>query len=254
MVVSEPSGQATARLALRLLHGEKVSDIPIMVGDFRKPIFDWRELQRFGISENRLPVGSEIRFRQPTLWRDYFWQFLGVLAILLIQASMITWLLRERHRRQRAELESRQRFVEMTQMNRSLTVSAMSSSIAHELNQPLGAILNNAEAAEILLTKDPPDIHQLREILADIRNDDMRAGDVINHLRGFLKNGELNLHEVDMNRVIADVVHIVEPEAAIRGISIDASGARPALAVRADRVHMQQVLLNLALKWNGRNE
>jgi C4-dicarboxylate-specific signal transduction histidine kinase len=132
-------------------------------------------------------------------------------------------------------------------MNRSLTVSAMSSSIAHDLNQPLAAILNNAETAKILLTMDPPDIIQLQQIVDDICEDDARAGDIINHLRGFLQKGEIEIRDVDVHKVIADVRHIVEPEAAKRGIVIDAGTAPAALAVRADRVHLQQVLLNLAL-------
>jgi C4-dicarboxylate-specific signal transduction histidine kinase len=160
---------------------------------------------------------------------------------------LISALLLERFRRRRAEAASRRRFFEMTQMNRSLTVSAMSSSIAHELNQPLGAILNNAGAAEVLLAKNPPDIDQLREILADIRKDDERAGEIIGHLRGFLRTDERSLGEVSIHRAIADVLHIVEPEAAKRGIAIDCDRTPQELSVRADHVHLQQVLLNLAL-------
>ena len=132
-------------------------------------------------------------------------------------------------------------------MNRSLTVSAMSSSIAHELNQPLAAILNNAGAAELLLSQSPPDIDQLKEIVADIRNDDERAGEIIGHLRGFLRTDDTAPREVSINRAIADVLHIVEPEAAKRGIAIDCEQSSQPLSVRADRVHLQQVLLNLAL-------
>ena len=132
-------------------------------------------------------------------------------------------------------------------MNRSLTVSTMSSSIAHDLNQPLGAILNNAGAAEMLLKRDPPDIAQVQDILADIRKDDERAGAIIGHLRGFLRDGNLPLQDVDINRAVVDVLQIVEPEAALRGIEIDSNRTPQILTVRADYVHLQQVLLNLAL-------
>ena len=67
-------------------------------------MFDWRELQRFGISESRLPAGSEIRFRPPDLWDQYYWQAMAALAVVLLQAAMITWLLFERRRRQIAQL------------------------------------------------------------------------------------------------------------------------------------------------------
>jgi C4-dicarboxylate-specific signal transduction histidine kinase len=160
---------------------------------------------------------------------------------------MISALLFERFRRFRAEAASRRRLLELAQMNRSLTVSAMSSSIAHELNQPLGAILNNAGAAEVLLTKSPLDIEQLKDILADIRKDDERAGEIISHLRGFLRTEDVPPGAVSIDRAIADVLQIVEPEAARRGIKIDCDPASQPLSVRADHVHLQQVLLNLAL-------
>ncbi len=151
VVISNPIGQASARLASRILNGEKVSDIPITMGDFTRPIFDWRQLQRFGISENRLPPGSEIRFRPASMWELYRWPIITIALAMLLQAAIISWLLFERDRRRRAELESRGRMLEVIHLNRTAAAGALSASIAHELNQPLGAILSNAEAAELLL-------------------------------------------------------------------------------------------------------
>lgn len=234
-------------VAGRILAGETAADIQTPAVGFVAPRFDWRELQRWGIEESNLPPASAVEFRQPTFWSEHRWTVISVASVLFLQAVLISALLFERVRRRRAEAASRRRLFEMTQMNRSLTVSAMSSSIAHELNQPLGAILNNVGAAEVLLAKSPPDIDQLREILADIRKDDERAGEIIEHLRGFLRTDERSLGEVSINRAIADVLHIVEPEAAKRGIAIDYDHAPQELSVRADHVHLQQVLLNLAL-------
>jgi signal transduction histidine kinase len=234
-------------VAARILAGETAANIRTPAVGFAAPRFDWRELQRWGIEEAILPPASAVEFRQPTFWGEHRWAIITIASVLLLQAVLISALLFERVRRRRAEAASRQRFFEMTQMNRSLTVSAMSSSIAHELNQPLGAILNNAGAAEVLLAKSPPDIDQLREILADIRKDDARAGEIIGHLRGFLRTNERSLGEVSINRAIADVLQIVEPEAAKRGIAINYDHVPQELSVRADHVHLQQVLLNLAL-------
>jgi signal transduction histidine kinase len=234
-------------VAGRILAGETAANIRTPAVGFVAPRFDWRELQRWGIKEANLPPASVVEFRQPTFWSEHRWTMIAVVSVLFLQAVLISALLFERVRRRRAEAASRRRFFEMTQMNRSLTVSAMSNSIAHELNQPLGAILNNAGAAEVLLAKSPPDIEQLREIIADIRKDDERAGEIIGHLRGFLRADERSLGEVSINRAIADVLHIVEPEAAKRGIAIDCDQAPQELFVRADHVHLQQVLLNLAL-------
>ncbi len=187
---------------MRILAGERAQDIPIAPGQNIKPLFDWRELKRWNVSESSLPPGAEIRFRTYTVWEQYRWQILGILAVLLFQAGLIAVLLFERHRRMRAEQQSRSRLVEMAQMDRALTLGVMSTSIAHELNQPLGAILNNAEAAEILLRQNPPDLEQIREILFDIRKDDERAGAIIGHLRGFLKRGDLQLSNVELNEVV----------------------------------------------------
>jgi signal transduction histidine kinase len=247
VALAQPVGEETARLALRILDGANPADIPIKRGDFIKPVFDSRQLQRFGISEASLPPGSEVRFRTLGVWEQYRSTIIGVVAIVLLQSGMIATLLFERRRRRRAELEARRRLIEIAHIDRTLTAGVMSSSIAHELNQPLGAILSNTEAAEILIGADPIDLDQLKEILADIRRDDQRAGEIIEHLRGLLKKGELRLQDINLSQVIGDVLRILEPEAAKRGVALNADLVKGALFVRADLVHLQQVLLNLAI-------
>jgi C4-dicarboxylate-specific signal transduction histidine kinase len=218
------------------------------LGDFAKPLFDWRQLQRFGISENNLPAGSEIRFRPPSLWEQYRWQMSAIFCALLIQAAMIVWLLLERRGRRFAELQSRGRLREVIHLDRVAAVGAMSASIAHELNQPLGAILTNAETAEILLAENPIDCDQLKEILADIRQSDQHAGEIIAHMRGLLKKqSEFELQEFDLNDALRDALHALEPEARKRGVLVNADQVQGALTVRADRVHLEQVMLNLAI-------
>lgn len=234
-------------VAANILNGANPSSIKAEAVGFAPPRFDWREMQRWNIREADLPAGSQIDFREPSFWRQHRWTVVGVAGVVFMQTLMISALLFERFRRRLAETASRIRLLELAQMNRSLTVSAISSSIAHELNQPLAAILNNAGAAELLLSQSPPDIDQLKEIVADIRYDDERAGEIIGHLRGFLRTDDTAPREASINRAISDVLHIVELEAAKRGIAIDCEQSSQQLSVRADRVHLQQVLLNLAL-------
>jgi PAS domain S-box-containing protein len=111
-----PVGEAAARLALRILDGEDASKIPVATGDFTRPVFDWRQLQRFGISESMLPPGSEIRFRSPSVWEQYRWYIIGAFAIITVQALLIVGLLLHRARRRRAENELResQEFMELS--------------------------------------------------------------------------------------------------------------------------------------------
>jgi hypothetical protein len=99
--VSEGS-RLTASVAIRILGGERAGDIKIPATGFAIPKFDWREMQRWGISESRLMRGSEIYFREPTIWERYPSQFLTVCAVILFQAALIAWLLYERRHRRKA--------------------------------------------------------------------------------------------------------------------------------------------------------
>jgi signal transduction histidine kinase len=242
-----PVGQEAGRLALRILDGESVSNLPVAEGDFTRPIFDWRQLKRWQVSEATLPEGSEVRFREASAWEQYHTQILIVLAAMLLQSVIISGLLLERRRRRAAELESRGRLAQVMHMNRSAGLSAISSALAHELNQPLGAILSNAEAAEILLKKDPPDLNLIGAILADIRKSDQRAGEVITHLRDLLRNNDRDQEIVNLNDVIMLALEILNPEANARGVTLTANFDPHPLPVRANPVHLQQVLLNLVL-------
>ena len=135
--------QPMAAVAIRMLGGEKTTGID-PVG-FSTPKYDWRQLQRWNISESRLPPGSEILFREPTAWERYSWQIALTIAVILLQAGLITALLHEHRRRQFAEVQSRQRMAELARVMRFSTAGELTASIAHEINQPLGAILTNAE-------------------------------------------------------------------------------------------------------------
>ncbi len=240
-------GDELARLALRILTGESVSSIPVVKSESVKPIFDARQLQRWQISEATLPEGSEIRFREATAWEQYRTPILFAVAAILLQSAIISVLLLERHRRQAAEMESRGRLAQVMHMNRGAGLSAISSSIAHELNQPLGAILSNAQAAEILLRQNPPDLDLIGTILADICKSDQRAGEVITHLRDLLRKNDHEPELVDLNHVIILVVEILAPEAKARDVTLITNLDPQPLPVRVNPVHLQQVLLNLVL-------
>ena len=241
-------GADAARLALRILDGEKPVNIPVVLGDYIRPIFDWRQLSRWGISESQLPPRSEVRFRPPSLWDQYRWLIIAALAVVLVQAAMIAWLFFERRRRRIAEIELRRRLMEVIHLNRTATAGALSASVAHELNQPLGAIQSYTEAAELYLKADPPNLARVEQILAYIRRDDQRAAEIIDHLRGLLKRRDATeLQEFDLNKVVRDALHILGHEALKRGVALSTKQAEASLPVRADQVHLQQVILNLAL-------
>ena len=244
VISTQELGRRAAEVAVRILNGERPGSIKTPPVGLGAPVYDWRELQRWNISEARLPPGSVVQFREPSAWERYRWQVTGVLMALLLQSAMIGWLLIERYGRRKAELESRQRSLEVMHLNRTAEVGALSASFAHEVSQPLVAVELNAERAERLLRADRPEVGKLKEIVTDIRQANSLAMDVIRNLRNLLKR-KSDIQECDLNAVIADAVHLLSPEANRRNIDLRVDGMQRALLVRADPVHLQQVILNL---------
>jgi signal transduction histidine kinase len=242
----ESIGHEVADLALQILAGGAPSTLPPRATGSNADRVDWRALKRWNIGESLVPPGGEVRFRPLTLWEQYRWQMTAISAAIVLQALVIAWLLTERRRRHTAERESQQRLQEVVHLNRTATAGALSASIAHELNQPLGAILCNTEAAETLLAGKSPDLEQIRDILADIRRDDQRASDVIKHLRGLLRKRDIEFQEFDLNDAIRRTLDVLEAEAIKRGVDLRPLRLPGAVQVRADPVHLQQVILNLA--------
>jgi PAS domain S-box-containing protein len=126
-------------------------------------------------------------------------------------------------------------------------VGELTASIAHEINQPLGAILTNAEAAELLLASDSPPLEEVRLILADIRKDDLRASEVIQRIRELLRKREPLMIPLDLNEIAEEVARLALPDAHRRGVVVETEFVSDLPAVRGDRVYLQQVLLNLLL-------
>ena len=241
-------GEEAAHLVLRVLGGESAASIPMAASNAVLPIFDWRQLKRWNIDETNLPAGSEIRFRQPNVWDQYSLQISAAFAALLLQTSLLVWLLVEHRGRALAEKEAGNRRREVIHLNRAAAATVLSSSIAHELGQPLGAILNNVEAAAMLMKGAPLDLDQVNEILADIRRDDQRAGEIIHGVRNLLKKRETTeLQIVDLNDTVQEVVNIVASVAKNTHVTLITAQKTGPLFVNADPVHMQQVILNLVM-------
>lgn len=239
----ETMGAEVADLALDALAGKSMSDIVIP----QTYLADARELKRWGLAEGALPPGTVISFDEKSLWELHHETILATLGVLALQAFIIGALLIERRRRTVAEGEARSRLLEVVHLNQSATAGALSASIAHELNQPLGAIRNNARAAELLLNSADPNLDLVKQILADIRDDDQRASEIIGGLRSMLKKrSEIEWQELDVNEVVANALQILHGEAERRRVAVDFRRPSSKLPVRADRVHLQQVILNIA--------
>ena len=145
----------------------------------------------------------------------------------------------------RAELEVQRSRADLAHVSRVSTVGEMTASLAHQLNQPLAAIMTNAQAGTRILASARPDVDEVRAILVDIVKDDRRASDVIQRLRELLRKGQLEMTRVNVTSAIRDVVDLTGSEAIIRNIAVSLEFDQEPVFVRGDRVQLQQVILNL---------
>ena len=158
-----------------------------------------------------------------------WWLIAGTVGFCVLQTTLLIGLLANRAKRRCGEA----------------ALTADISSLAHELSQPLSAILCNAEAAEIMLQGSAPDLEELRAIIKDILIDDARAGQVINRLRSLLKRRSVDTQPLDLPSVISEVLVLVQADADIRQVNIAFRAMDGLPKVSGDRVLLQQVMLNL---------
>jgi PAS domain S-box-containing protein len=180
---------------------------------------------------------------------ELYWEW-AVISPLLDSNGKITHFVGVKEditERKRAEAELAQQRAQLTHLSRVTMLGELSGSMAHELNQPLTAILSNAQAAQRFLAEEQPDLAELRDILGDIVAQDKRAGEVIRRLRVLLKKGEVQQHPLRVNDVVLDVLRLVRSELVNQNFTARTDLAPGLPLVRGDGVQLQQVLLNLVM-------
>ena len=247
LLVADSSRQ-TAAVAVRILGGEKPGEIKTPPVQFASPVFDWREMQRWGISESRLPAGSEILFRSPTAWEQYRWQVLFIVAVILTQTLLIMGLLYEHQRRRRAEVQSLQRMAELAHLNCVATAGELSASIAHEVKQPLAAVVAQSSAALRWLAHTTPDLDEARAALKKIVVAGNRASEIVDNLRSMFRKESSARRPLDINDLITDVVGLTGHEAQKHGILVHTTFLdAPKPQTLGDQAQLEQVFLNLVM-------
>ncbi len=156
-------------------------------------------------------------------------------------------IVRDITERRRAELQARELRDELAHVGRVTTLAALTGSLAHEINQPLAAIMTNAQAATRLIAAPVPDLVELRAALADIVSDNQRAAEVVRRLRTLLRKDTSEYAPVDVNEGIGEVVKVLQGDIAARRIALDVELAGSLPRVLADRIQLQQVTLNLLM-------
>jgi len=197
-------------------------------------------------------TGASLAFSVlPFFWQTWWFRLgTGLLLAGFGGALMWSWSRQKIARaveRERLAHETQQLRQELAHASRVSTMGQLASGLAHELGQPLGAILRNAEAAEMIMQQEPPDLVEIRAILTDIREDEQRAAGVIDRMRALLKRRNVERTQLFMGDVLQEVAGLARPDAFQRKVQLTLEVSPGLPRVYGDRVQLQQVLLNLFL-------
>lgn len=239
------AGQRTGQMARQVLASSAEAVPPVTEFPMRQ-IADARALERWAIDRARVPPGTLVLNETPSILQEHYGKIIGVGCMLVALSALVVGLVAERRRRQRAEADAVQRLGELSFMNRRAALGELSASIAHDINQPLGAILNNAEAVEILLGLDPPPMDEIREAVRAIRDDDVRAGEIVRRMRSLLSRREIQQEPVDVRKLVQDTLAILRSDALASHIQL-ASEVFGNPVVAGEGTHLRQLLLNLCV-------
>jgi signal transduction histidine kinase len=239
--------RSTADVATRILNGAPPGSIEIPPPPPMQPTFDWRELQRWGIAESRLPSGSVVLYRSPTLWQEHKLTVLASIAALGLQSLLIVALMYQRRARRQAESDSQRHLALAADASRRQTMATLTTSIAHELGQPLSAMLHNAEALQMMIDADGVPSDTMREILTDIQTQSIQAGQIIERHRTMLRSHELQKRPIDLHAVVGESLALVAHDLKSRDIETAVSLSSNPCLISGDPVLLQQVLVNLLM-------
>jgi signal transduction histidine kinase len=252
-------GRRAGELVVRVLNGENSAEIGIQSPVAPGCIADGQRLRQWGIPERLLPEGCEVRFRQFSAWERYRVQISLASIVILLQAALIAALALNRRRLQRTrgaleEEAGRRKNAEtmaaslrgrLARFSKDRSLGTMATAIAHEINQPLTAIQNYAQAAKRRLQSDIDDKPKLIELFGKIEGQAERAGMITRRVRSLVNRSDMQLQQVSVAPLIEELVSMMEPEIEGRGCTVKWELAGEVPQVLADSLEIQLVLVNL---------
>ena len=250
----EDIGRDAGTVASRLIRGATPPPTPVPSYATSVPRFDGRQLARWHLDQRRLPENSQVIFHETTYWEKYGWYIVSAVGLIGAQAALIVTLLVQRQRRREAQAAQRQaeaaaqrHLSQIAHLDRVASMGQLATSLAHEVNQPLTAILTNAQVAKRLLAGARPELEELRSCLNDIVRDDKRASEVIRRMRHLLTRADVVSSPLALNDVAANTLGLVASEALLHAVKIEFFPEAALPVVYGDTVRIQQVILNLLI-------
>ena len=242
-------GSLTGKTAVNILNGADPNLITITEKDYYEYEFDWRELKKWNLENSDLiPEGSTILFKEITFWVEYKWIIITGLFFLILQTLLIINLIRLNRNQKlmtRKIIETESRYRDFLHEDRSLRLGQLTASLSHEINQPLTAILSNAQAGINFINSNEAKPELLKQILQKIVDNDKRGASILESIRGMMKLESREKEKVNLNSLIDDVVAVYQGEATKQDIKFNINLLNEPILIFADRIQIEQVLLNL---------
>lgn len=243
-------GIITGEAAIKILDGDEPSSLVINKEDYYEYQFDWRELVRFNVDLDRLPAGYELLYKEHSFIEIYKWLILGVLMFLILQTILILNLVllsRKQKNMIKQVRETENKLREFSDEDRILRIGQMSASLSHELIQPLTAILSTAQAGIRFIDSEDCSPKFLRELFENIIEDEKRTTSILRSIMGMMKLESRVKEKIDLNLLMNEVVALFHNEAINYNVKLIVNLTETPNYVLADKVQIQQVILNLLL-------
>jgi signal transduction histidine kinase len=241
-------GLLAGETALKILHGTNPAEIIITEKDIYNYLFDWRELKRWGlVGSKRIPEGSMIRFEDVSFFQTYRLIITIGILFLVLQSLLILNLVRLYRKQKlftRRLIDSENKFRDLVREDRVLRLGQLTASLSHELNQPLTAILSTAQAGLRFIESKRMDPSLMKEILENIVEDDKRTASILSSIRGMMKLEKREKERVNLNALIEEIINIYQSETMVKKINLNIKLTDQPVYIFADRIQIQQVILN----------
>ena len=252
-------GRRAGEIVNRILAGEVPADIGVQVPAPVHCMADWQKMEYWGIPENRLPEGCEVLFKPASAWDQYLWQFAVAFAVILAQLLLIGTLMYGRRRlakaqlalqnelalRKQVEKDASRLQARLTRFARERSLGVLSTTIVHEVSQPLIAIQNYAQAARRRLGGSSDDTARILELLDKIQGQSERAGAITQRVRSLINNRDAEIMSISVVKLISEVVAALQPDCEALGCHIHFRHDGELPLAMADALQIQLVLVNL---------